>query len=169
MIKSDLAELRKELKRLAGRRTDAFWPLALCLLSLHENYPKYLRSSVKQAGIGKRKAYYLLSLARTLRTLDPSPNRLHDIGWTKLQIIAEELDSRNAAKKLEMAERNTVQQLKHRLLGRKSDHRRHCVLMYFRDSDYQVFSQAILRYGGKKTSRDLAGKEEALLKILKKA
>ena len=168
-MKSDLAGFRKELQRLAGRRTNAFWPVALCLLKLHENFPNEFYGSAKRAGIGRRKAYYLLSLAKTLRELDVPPSRLHKIGWTRLQVVAEGIDSRNAAKKLELAEKNTVQQLKHHLSGTGSAQRQRCVLMYFGERDYEVFSNAILRYGGRKTSRGLAGKEEALLRVLRKA
>jgi hypothetical protein len=44
----------------------------------------------------------------------------------------------------------------------------HCVVMYFSEQDYALFTKIVVAYGGKKLARGLVDKELALMKALSK-
>ncbi len=155
---ANFLQLGRQLVELRGRSSDLF------------------SDFIKQSGLGRRKAYYLVTIAEQLGEVEKSGTRLDDdqlrrIGWTKLQVIAPRLTSSNVAKQLQMAEQHTIRELTIRMRGERPAPKEHAILLRFTPEQYQVFEEAILQNGGqrKPTGRGLLNKEEAIIKIMQQS
>lgn len=99
------------------------------------------------------KVYYLAEVGEKLKRMRVRKAQLERIGWTKLQIIAKNLNRKNADDLFTLAESHTCQQLKTLMRGGEAETKTHCVLMYFSPEQYAKFEKAVLSYGGKRGSR----------------
>ena len=117
------------------------------------------------AGIGKRKAAYLIEIDKVYGPLDIPMKRLTAIGWTKLSVMAKHIDPTNLDDWLKLAETNTVEQIEDFLAGKDAAPNK--VTLRFNDKDYAVFSGSLLANGAYLTpGGGIANKEPALLKIM---
>lgn len=119
-----------------------------------------------QFGVNRRKAQYLVEIARTIDGLGIPDERLRRIGWTKLSVIASDLDAGNADELLTAAEKHKVPDLQAILAGRKPASRRHVMKFDLDDAQHAVVRAALLAHGASPSSRGLHDKEAALVAAL---
>ncbi len=161
-------ELYGQAEALSANVEDNFLDLGRALRKLLDRDPELFSKLWQKASLGRRKAYYLVEVSRTFDPLPISRNRLKKIGWTKLQLLAKQITKDNAQELLALAEENTTKQLEKLMRGEKPIDNAHCMLMYFSPKQYKVVEEAMLANGGVKSGRGVVGKEEALVRALKK-
>ncbi len=153
--------------RLASRVDDDFIELARLLWRLKERDQDLYNRVRDETGLDRRKAYYLVQIARTIDGLPIPRERLARIGWTKMQIIADQLTRQNWREMLELAEQHTAHGLKAVLAGKRANER--CVVLYLRPKDYQRFANAIMKHGARPNGSGLLNKEQALMALVELA
>ena len=147
----------------------SFWRIARYFAELQEHAPDRLPVVAKLVKIGRRKAYHYARIYRAFSNLGVDEERLDLIGWTKLALLSEHINSSNCDYLLDLAETSTVRELTLLLRDELPVPGERCVILYLEPTDYEVFEKAVLTFGGSKTGRGLVNKEEALLKALTKS
>lgn len=168
-----LDEMAAEIAWLAQEFDEKFLPLAKALrefrdalLGQGKTDPFGLFDAVcKNAGIGRRKAFYLIEIDRIYGTLNIPMHRLTAIGWTKLCVMAKHIDPQDLEEWLKLGETHTVAEIRDILAG--EDATPNWVTLRFSNANYAVFRSALIANGALLTSGGgLAGKEPAILKIV---
>ena len=152
---------------LVARFNDTFLELASLLRRLHQTDPEWFRQIIAIPQLGRRKAYYLLQIDRVFGDLPVERFRLNQIGWTKLQVIAEDVTLQNYEELIALAEAHTVENLKAIMRGEKPILKGRSVLLHFTRKQFRVFSKAILKHGAIKNGAGFIRKEKALTKALR--
>lgn len=155
--------------KLAQQSDNHFIELARLLLQIQEDHPKMLRGWVKRSGLSRRKAYYLIEIAKAFMPFKLPDDRLVAIGWTKLGLLAAHVDADNVHELLTLAETSTAQELREVLRDGESAGQTRCVLLYLSLGDYALFDKALRRNGASKSGRGLVDKEKALMRIIVEA
>ena len=143
-----------------------FIALAVHLRDVSDDKGAAFLEAAEQEGVKARRAYYLREIARLLDRIDTPYDRLRNIGWTKLSIIAQHLTPENAETLLSAAEQSTVSDLKDIVAGREPPAKRHVMFFYLDDDQHAVVRRALLAHGASPSSRGLHEKEAALVKAL---
>ncbi len=157
---------------MAKNVEDNFLDLGRQLRQLQDRDPEKFQEIIQKTDLGRRKAYYLVEVSKTFDPLPISRARLRKLGWTKCQIIGRYANKDNVEEMVELAENMSARQLEKRLKGEDPVPNARCVLMYFSPKDYDDLEEALIANGAvrnPKTARGLQGKEEALMKIIRKA
>jgi hypothetical protein len=169
MFASCPSELRKRVHALATRPRDRFLELGACLNALHAVSPAaQFRDAVKIAGLGGRKAYYLINIAERFRPHMRFRSRLQKIGWTKCQMISAQLPEGNFLELLEYAEEHTAKDLDTYLRRKRATVGTRCVLLYFTPGEYRRYEEAALKCGARRRGRGIIDKELATVRMAKK-
>jgi len=150
---------------------DNFLELGRQLRQLQDRDPELFQKIIDKSDLGRRKAYYLVEVSKTFDPLPISRARLRKLGWTKCQIIGKYATKDNVEQLVELAENLPSKQLERQMRGETPMKNTHCVLMYFSPAQYKELEAALLANGAKrnpKGSRGLQGKEEALMKAIRK-
>lgn len=145
---------------------DHFLEAARYLREIQDQHPDDFASVAKKLRIGKRKAYHLTQIDRSFHNLGIAPDRLRQIGWTKLAALSSYVDADNVEELLILAEASTAHELKMRLRGNEFDPEGRTVVLQFDKAQYALFEQALLKTGAVQHSRGLLNKEEALTMLL---
>ena len=150
---------------------DTFLELGRTLRQLQDREPQLFQEIVAKSDLGRRKAYYLADVSRVFDPLQVSRARLKKVGWTKLAMIAKRVTQDNIDDLLDLAEQNNVKELERITRGKRPLGNSHCVLMYFSPKQYEELEEALVHHGARKAERGrgLVEKEEALLKMIRKA
>lgn len=151
---------------LASRPDASHVDLALALAFVRGQGRGKLKRFAEKSGMILRKVYYLAEVGGKLKQVRGRKAQLERIGWTKLQIIAKDLNRENADELFALAESHTCHQLKGLMPGGDAEAKTHCVLMYFSPEQYEKFVKAILNHGGERRRRGLVKKEVAILNII---
>ena len=134
-----------------------------------ENGRAQFQNLIHDGALSRRTAYYLRDVGQLIRTAKLSTNQAERIGWTKLQIIGDKINPKNAARLLKLAGDNNAQELKRKIREDSPKSKPHCVLLYFTDWQYARFEAALRRGGAQRKGLGLVGKEEALMRIFRRA
>jgi hypothetical protein len=145
---------------------DNFLDLAKSLRQLRDRDPELVRKVWSKTGLGSRKAYYLINIDEQFSGLPVGKARLKKLGWTKLQLIGQNINADNADELLTMAENHTAAQLKQLVKGEKPVTNAHCMVLYFSQEQYAELEPILLANGGTKSGRGILDKERALLNAL---
>jgi hypothetical protein len=165
-------ELAKDVELLAKDAEDNFLQLASAVRKLYDfaqdNNPKKtiadFKHSLKKAGIGTRKGYYLLLIDRVYPPLNIPRQRLTAIGWTKLGLLAKYTEEEQLEDMLEAAETQTVEELKAFIAGREPA--TDVVTLRFTAKQYGIFAGLLLANGAYLSSGGgLSNKEMAMMKV----
>ena len=124
-----------------------------------------------KAGLGVRKAYYLIDVSRAFDPLKVDRARLKAVGWTKLATIAKKVTQETVEELVALAEQSNVKELERMARGDRSLGNSRCVMMYFSPKEYKELEEALVLHGARSSrgGRGLADKEKALLKIVRNA
>lgn len=159
-------EIYARALELSGSVEETFLDLGKHLRQLQDRDPDLFQKIVEKSNIGRRKAYYLVDISAAFQKLTVPPSRLRKIGWTKLALIAKQVNQSNVEDLLELCEGNTAKQLEQRLKGEHMPDNSRCVLMYFSPQQYEQFEETVLKHGGTRSGRGLLNKETALIHAL---
>ena len=160
----------RRAKRLAGQPSTASIDLAEAIWKAERAQPGSLRQLVADTGLGLRKAYYLLKIWDRFASLDLPRERLAEVGWTKLTLIATLAPPGTEVSWLELAARgSTAKELEAKLKGAGwGKAKAHSVLLRLSPSQYRTFARILQKFGAQpaKKGRGLVDKERALMKAL---
>lgn len=145
---------------------DHFLEAARYLREIQDAHPKEFVSVAKKLKVGRRKAYELVRIDRRFHDLGIAPDRLRQIGWTKLAHLASHVDADNVEKWLALAETITAHELKMLLRGKVIDPETRAVVLYLDKVQYDIFETALLTAGAIKDSGCLLNREAALTRLL---
>ena len=155
--------LVSEVKALAGSFDEKFFELGHALRRLQKEDKAAFRQTVKDAGIGERKAYYLTRIVKAFAGLPVPRARLKKIGWTKLKTLSGHIDASNYAELLRQAQVLTDKKLEAYLQGAEIEQPTKAVLMYLTKADNAEFERALSLFGGTRSHRGMLNREEAVL------
>jgi hypothetical protein len=136
------------------------------LRELQDLKPDVFLKVAEMAGLGKRVAYALARIARQFDDLGVPEERLHAIGWTKLQIVGRYLTEDNADYLLELAETSTVYELESRLRGEIPIEDARVVTLYLSPEQHERFKVKLVANGAVPSGNGLLRKEKALMAIV---
>jgi hypothetical protein len=122
--------------------------------------------AVDKTGLGKRKAYYLIAIAKAFKNLKFSRPRLRAIGWTRLQVIARAVNESNAEELVNLAEQHKVKDLEAIIKGEEPQPDSRVVILYLTPEEYEHFEKVVVHHGASRHGRGLVSKEKALMKAL---
>ena len=165
----DSAQVIHTAAEILARPHVADLELAQALYEAEHRLPGSLRRIIAETGLGRRKAYYLVSIWKRFADLGVPFVELAAVGWTKLAIIAREAQPGQERVALDMARQTTARDLPRALRkGKAQDLPRHSVLLRLSPTQYQVFAQALACFGAQspRRGRGLVGKERALIRAL---
>lgn len=169
--RSRLSAAYKKAEELATRANAAPIELAEALWEAEQQEPGSLKRLVDNNGLGLRKAYYLLGIWERFAQQNISREVLVDAGWTKLSIIAKHPNKGNDEGWVDLAQRNTVNELEAAFLhGSPQDKPKpHSILLRLSPVQYKVFAAVLSKYGAKppKKGKGLVNKEQALTRALR--
>lgn len=154
-------------KAVANAMTKDFLTLACRLREVQNLEPDMFPQVIKIAGIGRRRAYALIQIDNSFRKLDFDRDRLLGVGWAKAVILARHIDQENCEKLLGFAEEHTVHDLAVLLSGGTLNANQRIVLLYFSMEEYELFEQMVRFFGAVREGRGLAGKEHALVAMMR--
>ena len=162
------SDLYDKVVEIAPEVEEKFLELGALLGRLLDLDRELYAKAVLKAGLGTRKAYYLISIAKAFRNLKISKPRLRAIGWTRLQVIARVVNESNVEELVRLAEQHKVKDLEAIIKGEEPQPDSRVAILYFTPDDYDLFEGVLLKHGASKHGRGLVGKEQALIKALKK-
>ena len=155
----------KDLSRPPSDPSD-FIALAAYLREVSEASGASVVDTAAELGVNKRKALYLVEIAKAIDGLDIHEERFRKIGWTKLMVIAPHLTSETADDLLSAAEKHKVPDLQAVVAGRGPAARRHVMKFDLDDTQHSIVRKALLSYGATPSTRGLHDKEAALVAAL---
>lgn len=158
-------DIYKEALALARNPDRHFLPLGNLLAQIKSKSPTTFQVWLAEAGLSRRKAYYLIKIARYFEDY-PDRDRLERIGWTKLLLLTSVDDYDTLDGLLHLAETETVRNLSRALRGLEEQGRTRCMLLYFTRKQYADVEKALLTHGAGKVGKALLEKEKALLNLI---
>lgn len=161
--KNELATITVDLKRRRFLKAAKFFRI------LQDTEPSRIGEIAKLIGVSKRRCLYFAKVDRIFRGLGLDESRLERLGWTKLVVLVDHIDSANCEALLEMAEFCSVRQLKVLLRNELPVVGERCVVFYLPPAQHAVFEAAMLAHGAVKVGRGLINKETALIQLIKAA
>jgi hypothetical protein len=169
-----IQQLKKRALELAGLPQNRGWlelSQVLELLNRHrgEKGRAQFQNLIRDGALSRRTAYYLRDVGQLIQTAKLSTSQAERIGWTKLQIVGDKINPKNAARLLKLAGESNAQELKRLVRDDSPKRKPHCVLLYFDTNQYRRFRRAVLRHGGSSMGRGIAGKEDAIMGIIRRA
>jgi hypothetical protein len=116
-------ERRRRIENLATSPREAHIELSMELFALHtaarhpqakgsKRAAEVFRGLIDSGVVKRRRAYYLIKIGQLLHDGTITPAKAAEIGWTRLQIIADRMTGKNTAKLLRLALDNSAQELK---------------------------------------------------------
>lgn len=148
-------------------REKEFLELGRILRDLSQIDHAMFNKFVSFTGSGKRSVYCFIEIDEVFRKMAGPKQRLTDIGWSKLHVIAKKVTSGNLSKMLQMAETHTKRQLEMVLGGGKASGAKKSVLFTYSDAEYEELASALLGHGAASAPRGLHNKEQALLNLIR--
>jgi hypothetical protein len=148
-------------------RESKFWELGELLEPLKKDDPEGYEKVVDPISgvISVRAAYYFRAVSKRVQRFTQFREQLERVGWTKVQVISQGLNSRNIKKRLRLAGRHTARQLP-AVLGDKPPLKTHCVMLHFTDRQYARFTKALREHGATPARRGLKNQEAAILHLI---
>jgi hypothetical protein len=159
----DVEALYKKVTKTAKETPNDFI-VGRMLNELKEMDKFYFEQCIKNLPLGRRKAYYLQSVYSKYASLHIDVGELHEIGWTKLPVMAKTVNRDNVKLYLDMAKDSNTRQLRAKLAEDYKLAETKAVTLYF-DKDQRPVFDAILEENG----AGQFGREAALTKALANA
>jgi hypothetical protein len=110
----DVEALYKKVTKTAKETPNDFI-VGRMLNELKEMDKFYFEQCIKNLPLGRRKAYYLQSVYSKYASLHIDVGELHEIGWTKLPVMAKTVNRDNVKLYLDMANDSNTRQLRAKL------------------------------------------------------
>lgn len=162
----EIDDLIDETIKLSLRYNDQFMPFARALRRVKETVPWHFERVIRDCHISPRKMYYLLEIEAAFAGLGIPDQRLHDIGWTRLAVIAKLVTKANVEDALRLAESKPTHKLKTLVRGVIPAEEQHCMLLRLTADQYRLLANTLIQFGAERTSRGMSGKEDALIALV---
>lgn len=162
---------------LGSKPTLNFYDLAVSISELYTDDACSLDKLPGPIGISRRKIYYLRDAGHLIRARLLSREAADKIGWTKLQIVARHVLTKEDGadttdeewlKFLEIARNATARNLPDALKEQNAVQRR-LVAFHLTKSEQIALRELLLTFGAQQGPSGLSGKEAALMKIIEVA
>ena len=167
-MSQDITKLINTILSFSKNIGQNFVKLSELFYQLRLKDPIRFQAVILSPDIDKRKAYYMSEIGGHLDRVAIPPSALHDIGWTKVQIIARHLNTDNWEALLELASAHTVRDLKLLMQGIKPMEKTKTVLLSLSLKDHKMLFEALLKHGASPSGHGHANKELALMKMVAK-
>jgi hypothetical protein len=167
-MKESFSPLLMQAMMLLANLDDNFLELGTVLHKLSKEYPADFKKLCSLPQLGRRKAYYLISIDKAFADKNEDPKRLKDIGWTKLAALAPHVTADNWQDALLFAEMNTVRNIEAVGRGQEPNIGGRSVLLLFTADQFAIFADAIVKHGAIANGAGFVGKEAALIAVLSK-
>jgi len=158
-----------ETLMLIAKFNDRFLELASLLRQVQEKSPQNFKTLISIPQLGRRKAYYLVSIDKAFGDKNVPPERLRKLGWTKLAALAPHITKDNLEDTLLFAEQHTVRNIDAVVHGLEPILDGRTVVLTFTAEQFEAYSDAILANGAIKNGKGFAGAEAALIAALGKS
>ena len=158
--------MTKAAEAAESNRPDDFLRLGARIRKEVAAAPDALPMIARRHGLRLRKAYYLIQIARAFEGLPVPRARLLSIGWSKLGLISERVDSSNFAELLDLAEQHPAHRLNEALKGGEANVEMHTVLLHLTPEQYAIFRKVLVAHGAQAKMTGLSNKEKALTDAL---
>lgn len=133
-------------------------------LSEEDEKGEVLKGLLKGTKISRRRAFYWMEVDKVFGQFDIPAQRLVDIGWTKLSLIAKQVDADNLEAWLKIAGDKTADELRAFLNDQEPP--AHVLRFKLSSQQYAVIAGTLMANGAYMVSgAGLANKEKALLKV----
>lgn len=162
------ADTYERAKALIPQFNDRFLELAPLLRDLSKEDQSEFRRLLKASKLGLRKAYYLIEIQDAFEALPATRERLYEIGWTKLSMLAKHITKANCEQLLQLAEENKARDLQMILRGEDPPSETHCLLMYLDPQQFDRFAAVASRFGAQRAGKTIHRKEAALMAMVAK-
>jgi len=162
-----IQQLKKRALEPAGLPRNRGWlELSQVLELLNRHRGKKGRAQfqnlIHDGTLGRRTAFYLRKVGQLIRTAKLSTSQAERIGWTKLQIVGDKLNGKNAARLLKLAEENNAQELRRLVSKKRAKSKPKCLQLYFTDKQYEQFKRALIDQKAKTKAVALSAKRKHL-------
>ena len=165
-MKNEFPPLFIKTLMLIAKFEDQFLDLASLLRQVQETNPGDFKKLCSLPQLGRRKAYYLLSIDKAFGDKNVPAERLKKIGWTKLAALAPHITNENLEDALLFAELNTMKNIEAVMHGLEPILGGRSVLLIFTAEQFAAFSAAIMAHGAIQNGQGFIGKEAALIAAL---
>jgi hypothetical protein len=162
------SDLYDKVVETAPEMRTKFLELGALLDRLLEADRDLFHKAIEKIGLKIRKAYYLIAIAKAFRHSKFPRARLRAIKWTKMEIISRVINESNADELVEMAESHTAEELKKLIRGEEPHPDTRVMNLYFTPAQYDLLDKVLVQHGASRHGKGLVGKEDALIKALKK-
>ena len=166
-------ETAQEMLQLAKEMDSNFLQLSKLLRELHNSLTdegwndkaEVFDTCLKKAGIGRRRAYYLMDIDRVFGPMNISKRRLSAIGWTKLGLIAKRVGEQDIEGWLTIAETSTAAELRAFLSGNALPST--TITLKLTEKQFDVIADMMMAFGAHLTiGKGLVNREKAMLKMV---
>jgi len=167
-----LADIIEKIVGLAQEADANFLELSKLLRVIHDDTLKSVPNDNQMSfaefatatGIGVRRAYYLVEIDRVYGVLNLLPKLLIKIGWTKLALLAKQIDAENYEYWLALADEHTADELRAKLA--QAEPIEHVVSFRLTGKQYQTVVGALLAHGAHLTTNNgIANKGPAIVRV----
>lgn len=148
---------------------ERFLDLAALLRKLKEKSPTDFKTLSSIPQLGRRKAYYLLSIDRVFGGQPHLRERLMKVGWTRLAFVAPHVMPDDVEDALLFAEMNSAWAIQEAVKGKGLPVGARSVLLHFKSEQFSYFAQEIVKHGAVKNGEGFVDKEVAVITALQKA
>jgi hypothetical protein len=155
-----------ETLTLIAKLEDEFLELGSLLRQVQQTSPKDFKKLASLPELGRRKAYYLVSIDKAFCDTGVPSERLMKIGWTKLAALAPHITDENLDDALLFAELHTVKNIEAVVHGQEPIFGGRTVQLIFTADQFAAFSVSILAHGAIKNGKGFVGKGAALISAL---
>lgn len=166
---NDMNPLVVDVLFFLAKFEERFLELGAQLLKLKEESPADFKALTALPQLGRRKAYYLIAVSKAFGDYSHLRQRLMQVGWTRLSLIAPYVTKENVEDALQFAEANTVWAIQQALKGKVLPVGARSVLLHFSPEQFAFFGQEIVKHGATRNGDGFNDKEEAIVTALKKA
>jgi hypothetical protein len=166
VVKEEFSPLFIKTLMLISKLEDEFLELASLLRQVQQASPSNFKKLASIPQLGRRKAYYLVSIDRAFSDKNVPPERLKKIGWTKLAAVAPHITDENLEDALLFAELHTTRNIEAVVHGLEPIIGGRSVLLNFTAEQFATFSAAIVAHGAIENVQGFIGKEAALIAAL---
>jgi hypothetical protein len=142
MQQPTIQQLKKRALELAELPRNRGWfELSQVLELLHRRDRAEFQDLIHPGALGRRTAFCLRKVGQLIRTAKLSTYQAERIGWTKLQIVGDKLNGKNAARLLKLAEENNAQELRRLVNKKRTKSKPNCVQLYLTNKQYEHFKK----------------------------
>ena len=175
MVGRTAAALMKRAQMLAAKGDDSMIQLAEVVWDLR-TLPKSpdedrltLDELASRVKLSRRTICYLIKVWQMVTDLGIPRERLVNVGWTKMAVLAENCEPKEVVDALDLAETYTAKELPAALKGTLPKLKARTVKLRLTPRQYGQFAAVLIANGARQPKRGkkgLSGMEEALLKAL---